>query len=188
MWTAVGIPAHLFVHATMSEPRLHIAVVTGSVQEDSFEEFFEREKAGLFGALCLVTRDRGQAEELTQDAFLAIFERWDRVSAMDNPAGYLYRTAMNSVRSWNRRTAIAAKRTFGLAPTDDPIGMFEADDAVVQALAPLSERQRAAVVLVDLLGYPSEEAGRILGIRAATLRTHVARAHAELRSRMGGIR
>ncbi len=188
MWTDVGIPARLFVQDTMSEPQLHVAAITENAQGNSFEEFFEREKAGLFGALCLVTRDRSQAEELTQDAFLAVYERWDRVSGMDNPGGYLYRTAMNSLRSWNRRTALAAKRTFGIAPTDDPIDTFEADDAVLHALAPLSERQRAAVVLVDLLGYPSEEAGLILGIRAATVRTHIARAHAELRSRMGEVR
>jgi DNA-directed RNA polymerase specialized sigma24 family protein len=37
-----------------------------------FEVFFDREKAGLFRALCLVTRNRFEAEELTQEAFLAV--------------------------------------------------------------------------------------------------------------------
>jgi DNA-directed RNA polymerase specialized sigma24 family protein len=43
------------------------------------------------------------------------------------------------------------------------------------------------VVLIDLLGYSSEEAGDILGIRAATVRTHVARAHADLRTWVGEV-
>jgi DNA-directed RNA polymerase specialized sigma24 family protein len=54
-----------------------------------FEVFFDREKARLFRALCLVTRNRFEAEELTQDAFLSVYERWDRVGTMDNPSGYL---------------------------------------------------------------------------------------------------
>jgi RNA polymerase sigma-70 factor (ECF subfamily) len=52
-------------------------------------------------------------------------------------------------------------------------------------LATLTERQRAAVVLTDLLGYPSAEAGAILGMRPGTVRTHVARAHAALKESMG---
>jgi RNA polymerase sigma factor (sigma-70 family) len=181
----LGVRAELRVHATMSDPVLHIVDVTVSTPGISFEEFFEREKTGLFGALCLVTRDRHQAEELSQDAFLAVYERWDRVAVMENPSGYLYRIAMNAFRSWNRRATMAARRTVGLAAASDPIGEIEAHDAVLRVLAPLTERQRAAVVLVDLLGYPSDEAGRILGIRAATVRTHVSRAHAELRSSAG---
>lgn len=146
-----------------------------------FDTFFEREKASLFRALCLVTHNRWEAEELTQDAFLRVFERWDRVGAMDDPTGYLYRTAMNEFRTWRRRAVLGAKRAIGLTPSDDGMAEIEAQDAVVRALSPLSSRQRAAVVLIDLLGYSSAEAGRLLGIRAATVRTHVARAHADLR-------
>jgi RNA polymerase sigma-70 factor (ECF subfamily) len=151
-----------------------------------FEAFFDREKAGLFRALCLVTRNRSEAEELTQDAFLSVYERWDRVGTLDDPSGYLYRTAMNAFRSWHRRSALAAKRTVGLTPADDAIAMIDEQDAVVRALRPLSERQRAVVVLIDLLGYSSEEAGRMLGIRASSVRTYVERAHRDLRARMDG--
>lgn len=147
--------------------------------------FFEKEKASLFRALCLVTHNRSEAEELTQDAFLRVFERWDQVGAMKDPTGYLYRTAMNAFRTWHRRAVLGAKRAIHLTPSDDRIAEIEAEDAVVRALAPLSPRQRAAVVLIDLLGYSSEEAGRMLGIRAATVRTHVARAHADLRTQVG---
>jgi DNA-directed RNA polymerase specialized sigma24 family protein len=86
-----------------------------------FEAFFDREKTRLFHALCVVTRNRFEAEELTQEAFLAVYERWDRVGAMEDPTGYLYRTAMNNFRSWRRRSALAAKRPMRLMPTDDSI-------------------------------------------------------------------
>jgi RNA polymerase sigma factor (sigma-70 family) len=175
----------------MSDPTLHVVAEQGEFPAriqagaEVFEAFFEREKAALFRALCLVTRNRDEAEELTQDAFLSVFERWDQVRAMDDPSGYLYRTAMNAFRTWHRRAALGLKRTIGLTASDDRMMEVESEDAVVRALAPLSPRQRAAVVLVDLLGYSSEEAGQVLGIRAATVRTHAARAHADLRKWVG---
>ena len=45
-----------------------------------FEAFFEAEKDQLYLALCLVTRNRHEAEDLTQDAFLRVLERWNRVA------------------------------------------------------------------------------------------------------------
>jgi len=156
------------------------------VEEDlTFEDFFEREKVRLFRALCLMTRDRALAEELTQDAFVNVLERWDQVGRLEDPTGYLYRTATNGFRNWHRRAILGAKRTLRLEPGEDGIAAIDAQDAVMRALAPLPRRQRAAIVLVDLLGYSSEEAGRLLGIRGGTVRTHVARAHEELKKWVG---
>lgn len=160
---------------------------SGAVSGDrvvEFEAFFEREKERLFQALCLVTRNRFEAEELAQDAFLSVYEHWDRVAEMDDPTGYLYRTAMNAFRSWHRRSALAAKRALGLTRADDAISQIEEQDVVIRALASLTARQRAAVVLIDFMGYSSEEAGRMLGIRASTVRTHAERAHRDLKARM----
>ena len=52
-------------------------VVGAEVAEESrsFEELFDSEHARLFGALCLVTGDRHEAEEIMQDAFLRLWER-----------------------------------------------------------------------------------------------------------------
>jgi RNA polymerase sigma factor (sigma-70 family) len=149
-----------------------------------FEAFFEREKERLFQALCLVTRNRFEAEDLAQDAFLSVYERWHRVAEMDDPTGYLYRTAMNAFRSWHRRSALAARRAISVTRADEATPWIEERDVVVRALASLTVRQRAAVVLIDFMGYSSEEAGRILGIRASTVRTHTERAHEGLRARM----
>jgi RNA polymerase sigma-70 factor (ECF subfamily) len=149
-----------------------------------FASFFEQERTRLFRALCLVTRNRFEAEELTQVAFLAVYERWDRVAMMDDPASYLYRTAMNAFRSLRRRSVLAARRTIGLTPHDDAMAMVDEQDVVVRSIQPLSPRQRAAVVLVDLLGYSSQEAGQVLGIHASTVRTYAERAHRELERRL----
>lgn len=153
----------------------------------SFEDFFDDEHARLFRALCLVTRNRHEAEEIMQDAFLAMLERWDR-TRIEDPVGYLYRVAMNAFRKRARRAVLAARRTVGLIRPDDSIEAVDARDAAVRALAPLSRQQRAAVVLMDLLGYTSEEAAKLLGIRPSTVRMHSSRAHAALRATTRGDR
>jgi RNA polymerase sigma-70 factor, ECF subfamily len=150
----------------------------------SFDGFFERERDPLYRALWLVTRNRFEAEELTQEAFVRLLERWDRVSVMDDPRAYLFRTAMNAFRTSYGRALLGAKRTMKVLPADDTITEIDERDAAVRALARLSPRQRAAVVLTDMLGFGSDEAARMLGIRASTLRMHASRAHAALKETM----
>ena len=154
-----------------------------SVRTGDFEVFFEQHHERLFRALWLLTRNRQEAEEVMQDAFLRLWERWD-VAGGPDPAGYLYRTAMNVWRSRLRRAAVAARNVIHHSPGDDQIAEIEERDAVVRALAPLPPRQRAAIVLMDVLDLSSERAGEVLGIRPATVRVLAARARAALAKEM----
>jgi RNA polymerase sigma-70 factor (ECF subfamily) len=92
---------------------------------------------------------------------------------------------MNAFRSRRRRAAVVVRRAFGASSSDDEFERIEALDATVRALAGLSRQQRSAVVLMDLLGYSSEEAARMLGVRPSTARMHASRGHAALRKKMG---
>src|SRR6266566_2329786 len=75
-----------------------------------FEDFYLANRVTLFRALVVVTRDVHVAEDATQDAFVRIWERWSRVSRLDDPVGYLYRTALNGWFQIHRRAARAARR------------------------------------------------------------------------------
>jgi RNA polymerase sigma-70 factor (ECF subfamily) len=150
-----------------------------------FEAFFEDHHEDLFAALWLVTRNRHEAEEIMQDAFLRIWERWERVAALDDAEGYLYRTAMNVLRSRARRAALALRRSLQLLPSDDGLAAVEERDAFVRSLALLTRRQRAAVVLTDVLGFNSEEAARALGVTASTVRVLAGRGRDILRKELG---
>ena len=86
-----------------------------------FAVFFEQEHERLFRALWLLTRNRQEAEEVMQDAFLRLWERWERVNGGPDPVGYLYRTAMNVWRSRLRRAAVAAKKAIHHTQADDEI-------------------------------------------------------------------
>jgi RNA polymerase sigma-70 factor (ECF subfamily) len=144
----------------------------------TFEEFFESEKDRLFRILCVITASRVEAEDLAQEAFIKVFERWPTVASMEDPAGYLHRTAMNLFRSQYRRAATALKRVIGLRPERDVFQDVEDRQVARRWLSTLTPRQRAALVLTEALGFSGEETGQLLGIKASTVwaLTHQARA------------
>ena len=148
---------------------------------EAFETFFDAERVRLLGALIVMTGNKAEAEELLQDAFLKVWEHWDRVSAMESPEGFLYRTALNVFRKRLRRAAIAVRKTTTLLPEDDALGGVETRDEVARLLRGLTQREREAIVLTAYLGYSTEEAGELLGIRANTVRVLTSRARATLR-------
>jgi RNA polymerase sigma factor (sigma-70 family) len=136
----------------------------------SFEAFYGAESQTLFRRLWLISGNRSEAEEIMQDAFLRLLERWDRIDQLKDPTAYLYRTAMNVFRGRYRRSALAMRRTFAPDTARDEFAEADARDAVRRALATLSPRQRAALVLTELEGMSSREAGDALGITASTVR------------------
>jgi RNA polymerase sigma-70 factor, ECF subfamily len=152
----------------------------------SFESFYESESGPLYRRLCLITRNQHDAEEVMQDAFLKLWERWDRVSGMENPVGYLYRTAFNLSTKRRRRALHAIRRTLGLIEAGDEADETEDRLTVASALEGLTPRQRAAVVLTDLLGYSSEEASQALRVRASTVRALATQGRAALKKSLGG--
>jgi len=149
-----------------------------------FEEFFEVERVRLYKASFALTGSRQEAEDISQEAFLRLWERWERVSAMDDPTGYLYRTAMHVFLDRRRRVLLGMKRVIGLTPSPDTYEAVEARSVAATILGSLPPRQRAAVVLTDGLGYRSEEAGALLGIQGATVRSLLSKAHSALKDRI----
>jgi len=157
----------------------------GSGHAVDFEVFFADHHEALFRALWLLTRNRHEAEEVMQDAFLALWPRWEGVATGPDAVGYLYRTAMNVWRSRLRRAAVAVRKAVHQIPADDEMAAVEQRDMVVRALGPLPPRQRAAIVLMDILDLSSERAGEMLRVRPATVRVLVARGRATLAKEMG---
>jgi len=144
----------------------------------TFEDLFADQRERLYRALYLIVGNSHEAEELMQDAFLHVLGEWDRI---DNPAGYLYRSALNSTWSRFRRLRLAAKRNLTPGQPEDPFAAADLRDQMVRALRELPERQRAALVLIDLLDYRSEEAAGVLGVTAATVRSLASHARAAMK-------
>ncbi len=150
----------------------------------SFDAFFRAESARLARALCLITGDPMEAEEVMQEAFVKVLERWDSYPPIRDPKAYLYRTAMNGFRRGRRRAAHSSRQDPPLQ-SPDAFARVDERDAVVRSLRTLSPRQRVALVLTVMLGYSSEEAAAIMRIRPTTVRVHASAALQALRRSAG---
>jgi RNA polymerase sigma-70 factor, ECF subfamily len=150
----------------------------------SFEGFYMANERRLFRALYVLTGSRDQAEDLAQHAFCKVWERWDKVAHLDDPVGYLFRTAFNAHHSATRRAVRAARRAldvvthFSPTPAPEPADLAADRDQVVRALGQLTPRQREALVLTQLLDRDVADAARIMRIRPATVRVLVSQARA----------
>lgn len=150
--------------------RLEGVAELGAVEHGaSFETFFA-ERARLFGTLCLVTGNRVEAEELMQEAFVRVWERWGQVRVHPDPSGYLYRTAFNVFRDRGRRALRSVRHLIGPAPTEDAFTRVDEREVLLDALRTLTPRQGAAVVLTELLDLNSKEAAGFLKVRPVTVR------------------
>jgi RNA polymerase sigma-70 factor (ECF subfamily) len=106
------------------------------------------------------------------DALAYAWEHWDRLEAMDNPVGYVYRVGQTAARK--------ARRAGPLAPPADDVTMPEVEPALVPALNDLSESQRICVLLVVAFGWSRVETAELLGIDESAVRTHLRRGLARL--------
>jgi RNA polymerase sigma factor (sigma-70 family) len=150
-----------------------------------FDDFFEEEHERLFKALYFVTGNRHDAEELMQDAFLSLWERWGEIDRIDDPTAYLFRVALNGFRMRRRRAAMAIRKVVPIPERRDPFLDAEMRADVRQLLLEVTPRQRAALLLVDLLEYPSEQAARILRVRPSTARALATKGRQALRAKEG---
>jgi RNA polymerase sigma-70 factor, ECF subfamily len=148
----------------------------------SFDLFYEEEHERLFKALYFVTGNRHDAEELTQEAFLKLWERWGEIDRINDPTAYLFRVALNAFRLRRRRAAVAVRKLIPIAEPPDAFLEAEMRADVRQLLLGLTPRQRAALLLVDLLGYPSEQAADILRVRPSTVRALATQGRKALRA------
>jgi DNA-directed RNA polymerase specialized sigma24 family protein len=90
---------------------------------------------------------------------------------------------MNTFRNRYRRALLGLRRELLLAPeATDELAEIESHDEVVRLLLGLAPKQRAAVLLTAILEYSAEEAGRMLGLRASSVRALTTRARAQMKN------
>ena len=180
-----GTPKHLPARRHLSvEMQAEGDVVQLPVAQESkpdFATFFAHEHQGLFKLLYFVTGNRAEAADLMQDAFLKLWERWDRLDRVVDLRAYLFRSALNGSRMQARTALRAARRLLPVAWSRDPFDDVNLREDVRQMLLQLTARQRTAHVLLDMYGYDSNEAARIMGIRPSTVRALATQGRAVLR-------
>ncbi len=129
----------------------------------------------------LLTGDRAVAEELVQDAFVAVRARWDQI---DNPGGYLRTSVVNATRDWGRHQQVVRRHEPGAAEAQQAATSEDHPDELWDALGRLDGRRRRAIVLRFYLDLPDVEIADLLDCRPATVRTLIHRALRDLRREM----
>ena len=147
----------------------------------SFEELFLDVHDRLYRALYFITGSSADAEELMQDAFLKLWERWDRLDSIEDPVAYLFRAALNGVRMRARRARVAARMVVPAAASRDPFDDVQVREDVRRMLRHITPRQRTAIVLTEIFGYSSEQAARIMRIQPTTVRVLASQGRAALK-------
>jgi RNA polymerase sigma-70 factor, ECF subfamily len=146
-----------------------------------FDELFLDVHERLYRALYFVTGNSDDAEELMQDAFLKLWERWDSIERIEDPTAYLFRVALNGFRMRSRRARIAARKLLLPSIPRDDFEEVDLQQDVRRMLLVLPARQRAALVLTEIFGYSSEQAAGILGIKPTSVRVLASRGRTTLR-------
>jgi RNA polymerase sigma factor (sigma-70 family) len=144
-----------------------------------FDAIYRETRDAVIRTAFLVVGSRAVAEEITQEAFLRLYERFDEVR---NPGGFLRTVVVRLAISWRRRATAEATR-LALVGEPGPTGSPEIDETW-NALAALSPERRAALVLrfYEDLDYAAIAAA--MGCRLATARTRVHRGLADLRKEL----
>ena len=152
-----------------------------------FRQLYDQEFTSVYRAIRAVVLDPASAEDLTQETFVRAYRARNRYQPTAPPGAWLRRIGVNLAISHLRRQKLARflPARLYVAPDRRDYDRAEARDVVEKALAALSPKLRAAVVLHYYEGLTREEIADVLGVPAGTVASRIAKAVAIMRKTMG---
>ena len=153
----------------------------------AFDRLMVETQERVLGLAWRFLGSREDARDAAQEVYLRVFRHLNRFRAEHDFHGWLYRITVNVCRdaARRRRRAPVAKGT-NPDPPQEPVAEeallgAERWRRLLEALASLPAKERAALVLRDLEGLTSEQVARALGSRPATVRGQIASARVKIR-------
>ncbi len=156
---------------------------------EAFGELFHRHRDRLWAVALRTLGDREDAADALQDALVSAYRAADRFRGDAAVTTWLHRIVVNACLDRLRRRQ--SRPTVPLSeaePPPQPPPDHETSLVVREALAALPAEQRAALVLVDIEGYPVAETAAILGVPEGTVKSRCARGRARLAVLLGHLR
>jgi RNA polymerase sigma-70 factor (sigma-E family) len=163
-------------------------------------ELYAAHWTGLVRLAWLLLHDDQGAEEVVQDAFIAVHRHWGSLRSTEKAAAYLRRSVVNGARSGLRHRGVeeryVARQTGGgtgsaaridrstVASPEDRALDIEASRSMVMALRRLPQRQREVLAMRYYLDLSEAEIAEALGISTGSVKAHAHRGLASLRDRM----
>ena len=166
---------------------------------EAFGQLFARHKDRLWAVAIRTLGDPEEAADALQDAMISAFRRAGSFRGDSAVTTWLHRIVVNAALDRMRRRS--SRPTAGTgdeevldslaasqSPLSDPAGATDTQLDVNAALRHLVPDQRAALVLVDMLGYSVADAAAILGVSEGTVKSRAARGRARLVPRLAHLR
>jgi RNA polymerase sigma-70 factor (ECF subfamily) len=148
-------------------------------RSESFEAFFGEHYESVVRGLSVAFREPLLAEEAAQEAFTRAYTRWERVSGMERPAGWVYVVAVRVARR-RRRDLLGDPMGRGSASERD-LATEVVDRVTLQAaIERLPTRQRVALVLRYYGGLSLDEIATAMGCALGTVKSTLHAAHTRL--------
>src|SRR5919197_4467101 len=191
-YRSYGLPAVFPPYSRQAMPRAgrdERAWVRGAQagSASDFEALFRSHWPRAYRAAYLVVHDRGAAEEIAQEAFLAAVRALDTFDRRRPFGPWLHRIVVNRAIDWTRARSL--RREVGddaLATAESPPEVAVGVPAnVTEALASLPPDQRAVIVMRYLLEYTPGEIARMLGLPRGTVNSRLRRGLDALQGRVG---
>jgi RNA polymerase sigma-70 factor (ECF subfamily) len=154
--------------------------------QSSFDAFYATTRDRLLRQLTVMTTDPERAKDALQEAYSRAWQRWGRVSRMDDPAAWVRTVAWRVAVSQHRR-ATAAARLLPRLRGDTSTTMPAVDEVldVQRALRRLRPEQRRVLVLHHVAGLPLEAIAEETGVAVGTVKSRLARARGALARQLG---
>ncbi|MEO3811394.1 RNA polymerase sigma factor SigM [Sphaerisporangium sp. B11E5] len=153
----------------------------------AFSEIVRRHRDRMWAVALRTLGDPDEAADAVQDAFVSAYRKAESFRGDAAVTTWLHRIVVNACLDRMRRKSIrpvaddelveAAERD---TPIPDQTGDRDVSMEVSAALKLLPADQRAALVLVDMMGYSVEDAAQVLGVPAGTVKSRCARGRAKL--------
>jgi RNA polymerase sigma-70 factor (ECF subfamily) len=153
----------------------------------AFSEIVKRHRDRMWAVALRTLGDPDEAADAVQDAFVSAYRKAESFRGEAAVTTWLHRIVVNACLDRMRRKSVrpvaddelieAAERD---APVTDQAGEREISLEVTAALKLLPVDQRAALVLVDMMGYSIDDAAAVLGVPAGTVKSRCARGRAKL--------
>jgi len=149
----------------------------GASRSEEIERLYRERGDRIWRGVLAFAGDPEVASDAVAEAVAQVLRRGDEVR---DPERWLWRAAF--------RIAAGELKDRGRRSVLGSVGSYEMEEPardLVVALASLSEKQRAAVILHDAVGHPTKDVARIIGSTPAAVRVHVMRGRRRLRELLG---
>jgi RNA polymerase sigma-70 factor (ECF subfamily) len=141
---------------------------------------YEGTYARLVSVVAVAAGDRGDAEEVVQEAFVRLLRHWPTVSRYDDPEAWVRQVAFRLLSNRTRKSRNGVRAVLRLGRPHEVDGPSADGVDIAQALRALPMTQRQVLVLHHLVGLDVSDVATALGVPVGTVKSRLSRGRSAL--------